>query len=185
MAMHTYANKSAQNLARLNTHIAPATEKDVSKIIDIINKEAKLSGAVLPVNETEVTSWIKNGLSFVVKTTAGEIIGHHSAYIWPESKWIELRAAIVAPEYRGNGINKELKKSVMDAILKKYPNATIVSVKNKASNGRTLLEELGFKKIPQSEAPKELFEIGPKNEEYDIYVLNPRINSELSVLARA
>jgi N-acetylglutamate synthase-like GNAT family acetyltransferase len=162
-----------QNANVVKVHLSASTEKDAAKITGIINEESKRSGAVLHVFEDEVKGWIKEGLSFVAKTDSGEIVGHHAASVWSGSGWVELRAAVVIPEYRGNGINKHLKEAIMDAITEKYPNATIVSVKNKSSNGRQVLGELGFKQIDPSEAPNELFGIGPEGEAYDIYVYTP------------
>ncbi len=172
--MTIVVKEPAKNAAALKVHVAPSTEKDIPKIMEMINTEAKRSGAVLPVFEDEVKAWINQGMSFIAKTESGEIVGHHSASpAWPQSGWIELRAAVVLPEYRGNGINAQLKEAIIDAIIAHSPTATIVSVKNKSSNGRQVLGEMGFTKIPQSEAPKELFEIGPVGEAYDIYVYTP------------
>lgn len=171
--MSILVKEQVSNATAQKVCISPSTEKDIPKIMEIINDEAKRSGAVLHVFEDEVKGWIKEGLSFVAKTHSGEIIGHHAAFAWPESGWVELRAAVVLPEYRGNGVNGKLKDAIIDAILEKNPEATIVSVKNKSSSGRHILGEIGFKQIGQSDAPQELFGIGPIGEAYDIYVLTP------------
>ena len=115
--------------------------------------------------------------SVVAKTESGEIVGHNSASIWPVSGWVELRAAVVIPEYRGNGINGGLKSAIVDAIKAQYPSATIVALKNKSSSGRHALLDYGFRQILKSEAPKELFAIGPVGEAYDVYVYTPSKDS--------
>ncbi|MCL4365331.1 MAG: GNAT family N-acetyltransferase [Candidatus Marsarchaeota archaeon] len=161
------------NSVSLKVSIMPSTEKDIPKIVEIINGESKKTGSVLPVTTEEVRGWINSGLSFVAKTDEGRIIGHHAAYIWPESGWAELRAVVVLPEYRGNGINALLMESIINVILDKDPFTTVVSVKNRSSNGRQILRDLGFKEIDPSDAPHELFGIGPKEEVYNIYVYIP------------
>ncbi len=173
MAFACNVEKTGSNALKFD--VSKATVNDLKGIVELINAEAKKSGAVLLVSEKEVGVWIKSGLDFVAKDESGKIIGHQSAAIWPESGWIELRAGVVLPEFRGNGVNSKLKVAIINEIESKFPGATIVSLKNNVSGGRGTVAELGFHKVQQSEAPEELFKIGPKGENYDVYVYTTKI----------
>ena len=157
--------------------VVPALTADAKLITNLINDEWKRSGAVLHVSEEEIKTWINHGLCFVAKNENGEIVGHQAAAKWPESGWVELRAAVVLPEYRGNGLNTKLKDAIITAINTAYPEATIVSLKNGESHGHNELTQRGFEKIESSQIPaailKELLKIGPLGENYEIYIYPP------------
>ncbi len=151
--------------------VVQTKKEDIPKIVDMINTEFKKSGAVLHVTIEEVAGWVNSGLSFVAKTQQGEIAGHSTAHIWPKSGWAELRAATVSEEYRGNGINKQLKSAVIDAIAKKNAT-TMVALKNSSSGGHAELDSRGFIHVEHSDIPTaikdELLSIG-KGQKWDIY----------------
>lgn len=167
----------AKHSSALKVSVVPALASEAKSITNLINDECKRSGAVLHVSENDVKSWIDNGLCFVAKNEKGQIIGHQAASKWPESGWVELRAAVVLQEYRGNGLNTKLKDAIIDAINTTYPEATIVSLKNGESRGHNELAQRGFEKIDSSAIPpailKELLKIGPLGETYEIYIYPP------------
>ncbi len=161
----------------LKVSVVPASHADVKKITSLINDEWKRSGAVLHVSEDDIKSWIDHGLCFVAKNESGDIVAHQAASKWQESGWVELRAAVVLPQYRGNGLNTKLKDAIIAAINTTYPEATIVSLKNGESRGHNELTQRGFEKIESSQIPpailKELLKIGPLGENYEIYIYPP------------
>ena len=161
----------------LKFNVVPASKSDAKEITHLINDEWKRSGAVLHVSEDDVKSWIDHGLCFVAKNESGAIVGHQAASKWPESGWVELRAAVVLSEYRGNGLNTKLKDAIITAINTTYPEATIVSLKNGESRGHNELTQRGFEKVESSQIPpailKELLKIGPLGENYEIYIYPP------------
>ncbi len=156
--------------------VVAAEMSEAKKVTNLINDEFKRSGAVLHVTEDDVKSWINHGMCFVAKNEKGDIIGHQAASKWPESGWVELRAAVVLPEYRGNGLNSKLKDAIIDAINTSDPKATIVSLKNGVSQGHNELTQRGFEKIEFSDIPEavknELLSIGSEGT-YEIYIYPP------------
>ncbi|MDE1768365.1 MAG: GNAT family N-acetyltransferase, partial [Candidatus Micrarchaeota archaeon] len=141
--------------------IERSKKEDAPGIIKLVNDESKRSGAVLRISEHDVSKWRKSGFSIVAKAQGGQIIGHLSAYIWPESKWIEFRSSVVKPQYRGNGINSSLTKKMMELVSKKYKNSTLVAFTNKAGAGQGTLLSVGFTEADYNTLPEELFSIGP------------------------
>lgn len=161
----------------LKFSVVAAEMSEAKKVTNLINDEFKRSGAVLHVMEDDVKSWISQGMCFVAKNEKGDIIGHQAASKWQESGWVELRAAVVLPEYRGNGLNSKLKDAIIKAINTSDSNATIVSLKNAESGGHSELAKHGFQKIGYSDVPasilSELLRIGPSGMHYDIYIYPP------------
>lgn len=117
--------------------------------------------ALLSVDEHEIEGWIDQGYSFVAKTIDGRIIGHQSAVVWPQSGWVEVRAAVVKPEYRGWGINTEMKKMIVNMIKSDKPGVTIAGFTEAASKSRGILQRMGFTEIPLEQTPDEFFSICP------------------------
>ncbi|MDE1860953.1 MAG: hypothetical protein KGH72_04530 [Candidatus Micrarchaeota archaeon] len=157
-----------QQKSRVKFNVAAATHDDITSILRMVNDVTRQSGALLPVTEAEVKGWIAENLSFVAKTPDGKVIGHNSAFVWPESGWAELRAGVVLPDYRGNGVNMEIKVPLVESMARKGAK-TVVGLKNKASNGHGILEALGFEEARPADVPRELFNIG-QGTEWAIYV---------------
>ena len=134
--------------------------EEVPAVLELI---ASSPDALLSVNEHEVEVWINQGYSFVAKTIDGQIIGHQSAVVWPQSGWVEVRAAVVKPEHRGRGINTEMKKMIVKKLKSDKPEVTIVGFTEAASKSRGILQKMGFKEIPLQETPDEFFSICPAN----------------------
>ncbi|MCL5675279.1 MAG: hypothetical protein M1611_01560 [Candidatus Marsarchaeota archaeon] len=150
--------------------VTAAHKKDLAGILRLVNGEAEKSGAVLGVTKREVKAWIRGrklfgiknrGLSFVAKTPDGTVIGHQAMHVWPESGWWEHRAVVTAEAYRSNGVNASITAALMAKVAEKDPDSTIVSLKNSASNGRRILDQLGFTRVDDhSKIPSEIFSIG-------------------------
>lgn len=138
--------------------IGLARQEDIPNIIDLVKSVPE---ALIQVDEKIVGEWINKGYSLVAKSYDGRVIGHQGAGFWPKSGWIELRSAIVNPEYRGMGINTKMKKMLMGKIISEYPRATIVGFLEKASMSGGIFEKLGFKQISLDETPDEFFSICP------------------------
>lgn len=139
--------------------IMPACPKDAKDIARMINAEHDLTNSVLKVTEKEVEAWIKNGLSYVAKDENGQIVGHQAVHIWPGCGWAEFRSSVVASNYRGKGISKQLKQNLINILVQSGVH-TFVLVKNEESKGYHTLNDLGFVKIETSQVPSELFSIG-------------------------
>ncbi|MDE1873975.1 MAG: GNAT family N-acetyltransferase [Candidatus Micrarchaeota archaeon] len=176
--MENVKNLKGANEKEAAAVVARSTGYDIPKILELVDAEAKGSGAVLEINANELTKWIGKGNSFVASVN-DQIIGHSAIDIWPESGWAELRASVVKSEFRGHGVYTKLTKVRIQKLLVENPDVTIVVLKNKESSGSGILDSLGFKTIPKPEAPKELFSIGG-DQEWKIFVAAKKdINEKL------
>lgn len=147
-----------------------AERQDVPKIVELINEEGTRTGAVLSVNSREVEGWISKHSSAVAVDMSGRIVAHQGVFRWPGCGMFELRAAVVKPEFRGNGINFLMKELVINKITERQNPATFISLKNGASNGAGILFALGFEKMPDSEIPKEVLDLD-KGQQWTAYKL--------------
>ena len=141
--------------------IRKAVESDIPEILEMIDSEARLTGALLPVSRETLEKWVEARLSYVA-VCEGVIAGHEAVNVWPESGWIELRSLIVKKEYRGMGIGGRIGAIVLRSIKRKYKSGTIIDFTNRAGAGKRMLLARGFKEISVAEVPKELLTIGPK-----------------------
>lgn len=138
--------------------IREATSEDIQ---DILNLIALSPDALLSVTIAELQSWIDLGMSLVAINEDGEIIGHQAAAQWPESHWVEMRAAIVKEDYRGQGINTLMKHKMTEIIAALIGNATLIGFTEKASGSRGILQKQGYDEIPLPDTPEEFFSVCP------------------------
>lgn len=138
--------------------IEPTKKEDIPAVLELVKSSPD---ALLTVDEPEVEAWVDQGHSFVAKTIDGQVIGHQAAMIWPQSGWVEVRAAVVKPEYRGMGINTEMKKMIVKKLKSDKLEITIVGFTEAASKSRGILQKMGFTEIPLEQTPDEFFSICP------------------------
>lgn len=138
--------------------IVDAQLNDAEKILSLIKSAPD---ALLDVNLPEIQKWIQNGQSLVVKNIEGEVIGHQGMAYWEYSGLIEIRSAFVNTDYRGQGLNTQMKKIMIEKAKIKYPEAHIIGFTEEASKSRGILIKLGFTTLSLENAPEELFSICP------------------------
>jgi N-acetylglutamate synthase-like GNAT family acetyltransferase len=172
MAVKTFMAMIDRNArSESGVRIRLATQRDVDKILFMINAEASVSGAVDRVTEDMLKGWVALGNSYVAEGQGGTIVGHR-AVLLINNGWAELRSAVVDNAYRGNGVGYKLAEALLDGFIRNNPEIKyIVSVKNEASNGRGILLAIGFEKIPRNNALDSMLSI-PNEERWELYVLD-------------
>lgn len=140
--------------------IEKATKADIPKIVQMSLQE---SVAVLPLDANTVSDWIDKGHSFVAKTDTGHVVGHQAASLWEVSKWIEVRGAVVEEPFRGQGINTQMKKGMIETLREEDPEVVICGFTESGSMSRGILQKLDFQPIPMDDVPEEFFDICPAN----------------------
>lgn len=145
-------------------NIRPTTERDIPSIQSFIDRvldaDPKAGLAIEPVSIETLQGWIEKGHSIIATLPhIGEIIGHQAVDKWPESGWYEVRTALGDPEYRGQGVNTELKKYVIKEILNNDPDAVISAFTHLESKSIGILTKLDFEVIPMDEVPEEFFSL--------------------------
>ena len=172
MAVKTFGAMIDRNArSESGVRIRLAEQRDVGKILSMINAEASVSGAVDRVTEDTLKGWVALGNSYVAEGQGGAIVGHRAVFLI-NGEWAELRSAVVDNAYRGNGVGYKLAEALLDGFIRNNPEVKyIVSVKNEASNGRGILLAIGFEKVPRNDGLDSMLSI-PNEERWELYVLD-------------
>lgn len=92
---------------------------------------------------------IQNG-NAVIATEGEQFAGFCYIERWGHGKYVAHSGLIVAPEFRGKGLAKKIKKRVFDLSLDKFPGAKIFGI----TTGQAVMNinyELGYKPVHFSE----------------------------------
>ncbi len=79
---------------------------DVDRIMSLLDTEKNATGAVFNVSRADVIDWIRRGYSVVteVEFPSGKVIVAHMGAAEYGTSVVELRSAVVLPEYRKSDI---------------------------------------------------------------------------------
>ena len=121
--------------------------KEISQCID---ESAKIRGTGIARRTPEyIATKITNG-NAVIAIDGDKFAGFCYIEIWGHGKYVAHSGLIVAPEYRAQGLAKQIKKGVFDLSLEKFPNAKIFGI----TTGMAVMKinyELGYKPVHFSE----------------------------------
>ena len=122
-----------------HTHFA----NEISKCID---DSAKVRGTgIARRSPVYILNKIKSG-NAVIATNYNKFAGFCYIEVWGEGKYVAHSGLIVAPEYRGLGLAKKIKKKVFNLSKKIYPKAKIFGI----TTGMAVMKinyELGYKPV--------------------------------------
>ena len=122
-----------------HTHFA----NEISKCID---DSAKVRGTgIARRSPVYILNKIKSG-NAVIATNYNKFAGFCYIEVWGEGKYVAHSGLIVAPEFRGLGLAKKIKKKVFDLSKKIYPKAKIFGI----TTGMAVMKinyELGYKPV--------------------------------------
>ena len=93
----------------------------------------------------DILNKIKSG-NAVIATNYNKFAGFCYIEVWGEGKYVAHSGLIVAPEYRGLGLAKKIKKKVFNLSKKIYPKAKIFGI----TTGMAVMKinyELGYKPV--------------------------------------
>ncbi|MDA0792193.1 MAG: GNAT family N-acetyltransferase [Bacteroidetes bacterium] len=121
--------------------------KEISQCID---ESAKIRGTGIARRTPEyIATKITNG-NAVIAIDGDQFAGFCYIEIWGHGKYVAHSGLIVAPEYRAQGLAKQIKKGVFDLSLEKFPKAKIFGI----TTGMAVMKinyELGYKPVHFSE----------------------------------
>lgn len=92
---------------------------------------------------------MQNG-NAVIALDKGVFAGFCYIEVWGHGKYVAHSGLIVAPEYRGQGLAKKIKKEVFNLSLQKYPEAKVFGI----TTGMAVMKinyQLGYKPVHFSE----------------------------------
>ena len=121
--------------------------KQISLCID---ESAKVRGTGIARRTPEyLATKIENG-NAVIALDENQFAGFCYIEVWGNGKYVAHSGLIVAPEFRGRGLAKKIKKEVFNISLEQYPKAKIFGI----TTGQAVMKinyELGYKPVHFSE----------------------------------
>jgi GNAT superfamily N-acetyltransferase len=121
--------------------------KEISECID---ESAKSRGTGIARRTPEyIHTKMKNG-NAIIALEGAIFAGFCYIEVWGHGKYVAHSGLIVAPEYRGQGLAKKIKKEVFELSLKKYPEAKVFGI----TTGMAVMKinyQLGYKPVHFSE----------------------------------
>ncbi|MDC1048429.1 GNAT family N-acetyltransferase [Flavobacteriaceae bacterium] len=121
--------------------------KQISLCID---ESAKVRGTGIARRTPEyLATKIENG-NAVIALDENQFAGFCYIEVWGHGKYVAHSGLIVAPEFRGIGLAKKIKKEVFNISLEQYPKAKIFGI----TTGQAVMKinyELGYKPVHFSE----------------------------------
>ena len=131
----------------MQIQIANAKHIKFAKTISAcIDDSAKVRGTGIARRTPEyIITKIENG-NAVIALEADVFAGFCYIEIWGHGNYVAHSGLIVAPEFRGKGLAKQIKQEVFDLSLKKYPKAKIFGI----TTGMAVMKinyELGYKPV--------------------------------------
>jgi GNAT superfamily N-acetyltransferase len=119
-------------------------------ISECIDESAKLRGTGIARRTPEyIHTKMVNG-NAVIALNGNLFAGFCYIEVWGHGKYVAHSGLIVAPEYRGQGLAKKIKKEVFELSLKKYPDAKVFGI----TTGMAVMKinyQLGYKPVHFSE----------------------------------
>ena len=121
--------------------------KQISLCID---ESAKVRGTGIARRTPEyLATKIENG-NALIALDENQFAGFCYIEVWGHGKYVAHSGLIVAPEFRGRGLAKKIKKEVFNISLEQYPKAKIFGI----TTGQAVMKinyELGYKPLHFSE----------------------------------
>ena len=119
-------------------------------ISETIAESAKVRGTGIALRSPEyIETKIKNA-NAIIALKDEKFAGFCYIEVWGHGKYVAHSGLIVAPEYRGQGLAKKIKKEVFELSLKKYPDAKVFGI----TTGMAVMKinyQLGYKPVHFSE----------------------------------
>ena len=121
--------------------------KYAEKIIGLMNSSAKEKGTVIAVRSLDyITDKMANHKAVIALAEGRILAGFSYIETWSHTKFVANSGLIVAPQFRGEGLARRIKKHIFDLSREMYPYAKIFSI----TTGLAVMKinsELGFRPV--------------------------------------
>ncbi|MDR1743862.1 MAG: GNAT family N-acetyltransferase [Dysgonamonadaceae bacterium] len=120
------------------------------EICDLMYESALARGTGIAKRSPEYVAKKINESKSVIALDGDKLVGFSYIETWGHQKFVANSGLIVHPDYRNQGLAKQIKRKIFDLSRKLFPNAKIFSI----TTGLAVMKmntELGFKPVPFSE----------------------------------
>lgn len=112
--------------------ILPATTEHlryVPAIVQLIEDASNEPGAALAKRSAEyVTSKIEHGFAVIALTEDDKVVGFQCLSPWEGDKFVSHSALVVHPNFRRQGLSREIKGQIVELTRKKFPEAIMFGI---------------------------------------------------------
>jgi hypothetical protein len=135
----------------MNIVIANESHSKYAQIIsETISESAKVRGTGIATRTPEyIIRRLQNG-NAIIALDGDKFAGFCYIEVWGHQKFVANSGLIVHPDYRNQGLAKQIKKAIFDLSRKKFPDAKIFGI----TTGLAVMKmnyELGYKPVTFSE----------------------------------
>lgn len=135
----------------MNIVIANESHSKYAQIIsETISESAKVRGTGIATRTPEyIIRRLQNG-NAIIALDGDKFAGFCYIEVWGHQKFVANSGLIVHPDYRNQGLAKQIKKAIFDLSRKKFPEAKIFGI----TTGLAVMKmnyELGYKPVTFSE----------------------------------
>ncbi len=148
--MYKYVHCLPSTIYRpMNIHITTAGAEHVkyaTSICNLIEEAAKKRGTGIAKRKPEyIAEKLAQG-KVVIALCGEEVAGFSYIETWEHGKYVANSGLIVAPQFRGQGLAKQIKKAIFDLSRDKYPTAKVFGITTSAAVLK-INSDLGYKPV--------------------------------------
>ncbi len=148
--MYKYVHCLPSTIYRpMNIHITTAGAEHVkyaTSICNLIEEAAKKRGTGIAKRKPEyIAEKLAQGKA-VIALCGEEVAGFSYIETWEHGKYVANSGLIVAPQFRGQGLAKQIKKAIFDLSRDKYPTAKVFGITTSAAVLK-INSDLGYKPV--------------------------------------
>ena len=137
----------------MNIQIETANEhhaKYATAICRLIKEAAKKRGTGIAKRKPEYVAEKLSQGKAVIALCDDEVVGFSYIETWEHGKYVANSGLIVAPQFRGQGLAKRIKKAIFDLSREKYPKAKVFGITTSAAVLK-INSDLGYKPVTFSD----------------------------------
>jgi N-acetylglutamate synthase-like GNAT family acetyltransferase len=116
--------------------------------------EAHEAGAIIAVRSAEYVERALKERRAVVAMLGSVLVGFAAAHAWEEERYVSHSAMVVAPELRGRGLSRTMKRELVGLSRKRWPKAAIMSL-TLSTQVERLNKSFGFEPVPYCDLTKD------------------------------
>ena len=116
--------------------------------------DAQQNGAIIADRSEEYLASAMRQRRAVVVLRGELLMGFAAAHSWEDEKFVSHSAMIVAPELRGRGLARKIKRALIELSRKRWPDAAIMTL-TLSSHVEGLNKAFGFEPVPYCDLTKD------------------------------